>query len=177
MRTRLLKVGELAKAVGKTVRAMHLYEELGLLKPASRSEGGYRLYGDDAVARCRWIAKLQDMGFSLTDVQGFVRQWEDARSGPDGMNRVRSVFEQKLEETRETITRMQALEKDLSASLAYLESCNVCAPSRVQHDCACCNEQGHHPATQPDLVAGLALPERAGTEGFVPISNLTEGTR
>lgn len=177
MKTRLLKVGELAKAVGKTVRAMHLYEELGLLKPASRSDGGYRLYSEEAVARCRWIAKLQDMGFSLTDVQGFVRQWEDARSGPDGMKRVRRVFEQKLEETRETINKMQSLEKDLIDSLAYLESCSSCAPSRIQHDCACCNEHGHHPAHQPELVAGLALPERAGTEGFVPLSNLTEGTR
>ena len=46
-----MRVGELAKAVGKTVRAMHLYEELGLLEPAARSEGGFRLYGSDAVDR------------------------------------------------------------------------------------------------------------------------------
>src|SRR4051812_2692264 len=99
-RERLLRVGELAKAVKKTVRAMHLYEEMGLLQPASRSEGGYRLYSDEAIARVRWIAKLQEMGFSLTDVQGFVRQWEHAKNGPDGMRRVRAVFEKKLEETR-----------------------------------------------------------------------------
>ncbi len=40
----LLKVGELAKRTGKTVRAVHLYEELGLLDPAVRSKGGFRLY-------------------------------------------------------------------------------------------------------------------------------------
>ena len=40
----LLKVGELAKRTGKTVRAIHLYEELGLLAPAVRSKGGFRLY-------------------------------------------------------------------------------------------------------------------------------------
>ena len=38
----LLKVGELAKRTGKTVRAVHLYEELGLLTPAVRSKGGFR---------------------------------------------------------------------------------------------------------------------------------------
>jgi hypothetical protein len=117
------------------------------------------------------------MGFSLTDVQGFVRQWEQSKSGPDGMKRVRATFEKKLAETRETIEKMQALQRDLEASLAYLESCGVCAPTRHQHDCACCNEHGHHPARQPELVAGLALPERASSEGFVPLSNLTEGTR
>ncbi len=41
---RSLKVGELAKRTGKTVRAVHLYEELGLLAPAVRSKGGFRLY-------------------------------------------------------------------------------------------------------------------------------------
>ena len=46
---KLLRVGELARVVGKTVRAMHLYEEMGLVKPASRSAGGYRLYAADAV--------------------------------------------------------------------------------------------------------------------------------
>src|SRR5262245_39624200 len=120
---KLLQVGDLAKAVSKTVRAIHLYEELGLIKPASRSAGGYRLYTAEAIERVRWIGKLQDMGFSLTDVQGFVRQWEDASSGPEGMRRVRAVFEAKLAETRETVAKLTALEKDLEASLTYLDGC------------------------------------------------------
>jgi MerR family transcriptional regulator, copper efflux regulator len=51
---KLMRVGELAKAVGKTVRAMHLYEELGLLDPRARSEGGFRLYGPEAIDRIHW---------------------------------------------------------------------------------------------------------------------------
>ncbi|MET0284562.1 MAG: MerR family DNA-binding transcriptional regulator, partial [Polyangiales bacterium] len=43
-----LRVGDLAKRTNKTVRALHLYEEHGLLTPAQRSSGGYRLYGRDA---------------------------------------------------------------------------------------------------------------------------------
>ena len=74
-----LKVGELARRAGKTVRALHLYEELGLLDPIERSKGGFRLYAEDALLRVRWISKLQDMGFSLTDIQTMLRQWE--RSG------------------------------------------------------------------------------------------------
>src|SRR5262245_33587781 len=65
----LMQVGDLAKEAGKTVRAIHLYEELNLLKPAARSKGRYRLYSRDALTRIRWIGKLQDMGFSLTDIQ------------------------------------------------------------------------------------------------------------
>ena len=54
----LLRVGELAKRTGKTVRAVHLYEELGLLAPAVRSKGGFRLYPGKAVKRIDWIQKL-----------------------------------------------------------------------------------------------------------------------
>src|SRR5262247_3683730 len=97
---KFLRVGELAKAVGKTVRAIHLYEEMGLLKPASRTPGGYRMYAADAVTRVNWIQKLQDMGFSLPEIQGFLRDWEGSSSGPEGMAHVRAIFESKLRETR-----------------------------------------------------------------------------
>ncbi len=76
----LMQIGDLAKESGKTVRAIHLYEELELLRPAARSKGRYRLYGKDALVRIRWIGKLQDMGFSLTDIQSLVRDWDDQRS-------------------------------------------------------------------------------------------------
>ena len=45
----VLLVGDLAKATGKTVRAIHLYEDLGLLRPHDRSKGRYRLFGPDAL--------------------------------------------------------------------------------------------------------------------------------
>src|SRR5687767_4944421 len=125
---KLMRVGELAKEVGKTVRALHLYEEMGLLKPVSRSTGGYRLYTEDAIARVNWISRLGDLGFSLPDVQGFLRDWEDAANGPAGMARVRAVFETKLAETRQALMRMQELERDLQASLSYLDLCGRCAP-------------------------------------------------
>jgi len=80
-REALMRVGELAKAVGKTVRAMHLYEELGLLEPRARSEGGFRLYGPEAVDRIHWIVKLQAIGFTLAEIQGFVKDFADAGSG------------------------------------------------------------------------------------------------
>ena len=47
--TKLLRVGDLARQTGKTVRAIHLYDEMGLLKPNTRSNGGFRLYEASAV--------------------------------------------------------------------------------------------------------------------------------
>src|SRR5690242_20644228 len=71
-----MQVGDLARESGKTVRAIHLYEQLELLKPAARSKGRYRLYGPEALVRIRWIQKLQDLGLSLTDIKAIVKEVE-----------------------------------------------------------------------------------------------------
>ena len=109
----LLRVGELAKRTGKTVRAIHLYEELGLLAPAVRSKGGFRLYPGKAVKRIDWIQKLQDLGFSLTEIKAFLRDWEESDAAPKAMDRVREIFSDKLRETKETIARLERLVGDL----------------------------------------------------------------
>lgn len=152
-----LRVGELAKRTGKTVRALHLYEELGLLMPVHRSKGGFRLYSPSAVRRVEWISKLQEAGFSLHDLQELL-QGVSEQSGVASlaMERVRQVFADRLRETREQLQRLAHLEKDLVASLAYLEGCRSCEPQAHQiQDCPTCNQHGHDGATQPLLVAGI----------------------
>src|ERR1019366_5412391 len=106
----LMQIGDLARETGKTVRAIHLYEELGLLSPAARSQGRFRLYGRDALTRIQWIGKLQDMGFSLGDIQTIVREWELVESAPGAMKRMREIYARKLEETRDQKRRLEALE-------------------------------------------------------------------
>src|SRR5271154_5730700 len=126
----LMQIGDLAREVGKTVRAIHLYEELGLLTPAGRSKGGFRLYERDALLRIRWIGKLQEMGFSLGDIQTIVREWELMGSAPGAMKGMREVYLRKLEETRAQLRRLEALAEELVGSVAYLETCDVCDPQR-----------------------------------------------
>ena len=48
---RLLKVGEVARLTGLSVKTLHHYEERGLAKPVGRTETGYRLYGEEEAAR------------------------------------------------------------------------------------------------------------------------------
>jgi MerR family copper efflux transcriptional regulator len=149
-----LKVGELARLSGKTVRALHLYEERGLLEPIERSKGGYRLYAQDALVRVRWISKLQEMGFSLTDIQNMLQQWEHSGSAPDAMLRVGELLKVKLDETREQMARLHVLEEELRSSLEYLETCPSCSPKQELTACTACelHAQGK---SAPDLVAGF----------------------
>src|ERR1041384_7684238 len=123
---KLMRVGELAKAVGKTVRAMHLYEELGLLEPRSRSEGGFRLYGPEAVDRIHWIVKLQAIGFTLAEIQGFVGEFQHADSGREATARVRALFTEKQSQIREQIMTLHGMGNDLSQARAHLDYCQPC---------------------------------------------------
>jgi len=61
-------VGELAKRAGLTVRALHHYEDLGLLRASGRSEAGYRRYGEADVLRLHRVLALRDAGLSLKDI-------------------------------------------------------------------------------------------------------------
>lgn len=151
----LLKVGELAKKTGKTVRAIHLYEELGLLSPAVRSKGGFRLYSGRAAKRIEWIQKLQDMGFSLTEIKAFLRDWEDSDAAPKAMARVREIFADKLRETQETIARLGCLVVELRDTLAYMDSCRSCEPTHIQAECGTCDIHGHG-GKAPLLVQGIS---------------------
>jgi DNA-binding transcriptional MerR regulator len=70
------KVGELAKRTGVSVRALHHYDEIGLLSPSHRSEAGYRLYAEVDVARLQQIRSLRALGFSLEEAREFLRRPE-----------------------------------------------------------------------------------------------------
>src|SRR5215475_1751742 len=69
MQFEALKVGELARRTGLTVRALHHYDEIGLLRPSLRTEGGYRLYTAADVARLQQVVSLRQLGFSLEQVR------------------------------------------------------------------------------------------------------------
>jgi MerR family transcriptional regulator, copper efflux regulator len=150
-----LRVGELAKRTGKTVRALHLYEELGLLKPVHRSKGGFRLFAPSAVKRVEWIQKLQDAGFSLHQLQELRGVVEDASIASLAMNRVREAFDERLRQTREQIHKLSKLEQELVASLAYLDGCKTCETEHHTDQCGACNHNGHEGVSQPILVAGI----------------------
>jgi MerR family transcriptional regulator, thiopeptide resistance regulator len=62
------KVGALAQASGLTVRALHYYEQIGLLRPSRRSPAGHRLYDATDVARPYRISLLRRMGFPLDQI-------------------------------------------------------------------------------------------------------------
>jgi DNA-binding transcriptional MerR regulator len=69
MRFEALQVGELSKRTGVTIRTLHHYDEIGLLKPSSYSGSGYRLYTAADITRLQQILSLRQLGFSLDEIR------------------------------------------------------------------------------------------------------------
>jgi len=67
-----MKIGELAQATKISIRTLHHYDEIGLLKPSSRTESSHRLYTESDIARLHKIVSLRNIGFSLEEVGQFV---------------------------------------------------------------------------------------------------------
>ena len=66
---RQYQVKEVAELSGVTVRALHHYDEIGLLVPSMRSAAGYRLYSDDDLLRLQQILIGRELGLSLEDIR------------------------------------------------------------------------------------------------------------
>ena len=63
-----MKIGELAKQTGLSIRTLHYYDEIGLLCPSHRTEVGYRLYSNRDIIRLQQIVSLRQLGFSLREI-------------------------------------------------------------------------------------------------------------
>jgi DNA-binding transcriptional MerR regulator len=110
---RVWKVGELAKRTGLSVRALHHYEEIGLLVPSGRTESGHRLYAEGDVMRLQQIASLRSLGFSLAEIRKFL---DDSSFSP------LRVIEFHVARLRERIELERKLCDRLEAVAAHLTS-------------------------------------------------------
>jgi DNA-binding transcriptional MerR regulator len=107
-----MKVGELAGATGLTVRTLHHWDEIGLLRPSRRTPAGHRLYADQDLARLQQVTSLRQLGFTLEQIRDLL----DRRELP-----AREVIQLHLDTLREQIRQQTALQARLEAIAARLD--------------------------------------------------------
>ena len=78
----LLQIGEVAERVGLSLRSVRHYEELGLLPPAERSPGGFRLYDDAAVQRLLVIMQMKPLEFTLEQMRELLDHLDELAGHP-----------------------------------------------------------------------------------------------
>ncbi|NJO78934.1 MAG: MerR family transcriptional regulator [Cyanobacteria bacterium RM1_2_2] len=113
MQSVALKVGDLAKQTGVSVRTLHYYDEIGLLSPSHRTEAGYRLYDEKDIIRLQQIVSLRQIGFSLEQIRECLDQREFSPH---------RVVQMHLSQLHEQITLQQQLYAHLEAISNQLQS-------------------------------------------------------
>jgi len=67
-----MQIGELAERVGLSLHTVRHYDEIGLVQPSRRSEGGFRLYSQEDLARFLLIKPMKPLGFSLEEMRALL---------------------------------------------------------------------------------------------------------
>lgn len=101
----LRQAKQFAKEAGVTVRTLHVYDELGLLPPAARTDAGYRLYGEAELERLEQILALRFVGFKLEQIKELLE-------GPKWPLVVALRMQREIvaQQQRKLATAMQAIE-------------------------------------------------------------------
>jgi DNA-binding transcriptional MerR regulator len=114
-----LGVAEVGRRTGLTRKALRVYEELGLVEPAARTEAGYRLYDGEALRRIELVNRAKVLGLSLQEAKEFLHVAEGCCG--DHHPELAALVESKLAETEQRIAELQSLRSTLQGTLERLE--------------------------------------------------------
>lgn len=103
-------IGKLSALAGVSADTLRYYEKEGLVRPAAKTAGGYRLYDDEALRRIRFIKQAQQCGFALADVKGLLA----LRRAPGACcDDVRSLAIEKRLQIERRLRSLQAMSRAL----------------------------------------------------------------
>jgi DNA-binding transcriptional MerR regulator len=107
-------IGQLAQAAGVPTSTVRYYERIGLLQPARRTAGNYRLYGADALEQLRFIRAAQATGFALEDI---IRLRNFRSDDPAVCHDVQTLIEERLADLEQRVTDLRHVQRVLKATL------------------------------------------------------------
>ncbi len=109
-----MKVGELARRTGVSIRTLHYYDEIGLLKPSTHTDSRHRVYAAEDVQRLQQIRSLQQLGFSLGEIRACLdgNDFSFERVITLHLERVR----ERIEVERKLCWRLEAIRNQLQSA-------------------------------------------------------------
>lgn len=133
------RIEQVAARTGLTKRTLRYYEEIGLLPPPTRTEGGYRLYSETDVQHLERIKRLKDLlGFSLAEIREMAnaeeqrehvreawRQEPDPHTRLEWLDRSEELIRRQLRLVEEKLAGLHEMQANLNARLARLDALRV----------------------------------------------------
>jgi MerR family copper efflux transcriptional regulator len=118
-RGQLMQIGQVAERTGLSLRTIRFYEENGLVRPTTRSEGGFRLYSEADVARLLVVKRMKPLGFTLEEMQELLTLLHDLDHATTG----REPLVERLRSFHDAATaRVRALREQLDVAEGFAGS-------------------------------------------------------
>jgi DNA-binding transcriptional MerR regulator len=134
----LLKIGEVARRTGVTLRTIRYYQSLGLIEAAHRTRGGLHLYRTEACDRIQFIRDLRSLDVPLARIRDLLGQRKTARTGAEGAREVAATLTHSLADVEKRVQQYLVLRHEMTEALGVLETCLRCSRKPSREVCYAC---------------------------------------
>ena len=132
-----MRIGILAERTATTVPTVRYYEQIGLLRPAIRQDGGQRTYDHEDVRRLTFIRRCREFGFSINEIRALLSLTDDRHAS---CSEARDLTERHLAALQVKLGELRALEKSIAALVSACDATCVGGPAQD-----CCIFAEHKP--------------------------------
>ncbi len=134
----LMRIGDLAKKAGTTLRTIRYYEERGLIAPAGRTKGGFRLYEEDELRKLHLIRNLQHLDIPLAQVKALFDERQRGRAASEIAPGIQQILRQQLVEMDSRMSQYRAMQESVRETLTILNRCSHCSLEPGPEVCGKC---------------------------------------
>jgi Cd(II)/Pb(II)-responsive transcriptional regulator len=125
-----MKIGGLAKVTGSLVENIRFYEREGLLPQAERTEGNYRIYGQDHAERLAFIRNCRNLDMTLNEIRALLRFKE---APTENCGEVNALLDEHIGHVADRIRELKALEKNLKTLRLQCQEANASKDCGILH--------------------------------------------
>ena len=108
-----ISIGELARTIGVTTRTLRYYEEIGIMDPPHRLDGGNRVYTAGDVRKLKFILRLKEMGLSIKEMQELDAAYAEAKETTKIIPRLIEMLDYHINKLDEKMSQLALLRKEI----------------------------------------------------------------
>ncbi|MBT4504018.1 MAG: MerR family transcriptional regulator [Gemmatimonadetes bacterium] len=147
----MMQIGDLAARAGITTRTIRYYEELGIIEPDERTEGGFRLYSELQLRRLNIVQGLKALGFDLERIRSLFDLKHTADTGGELAAAMSQHLYEQQREIDEKINHYLAMKERNLRAIDVLRGCMNCDIKVLDRSCHECEVYKQHPEV-PDMI-------------------------
>ena len=129
----LMRIGEIAAFFGVSVKAMRVYEKMGVLQPVKVDDKtGYRYYSADQVKQLDALLELRGLGFSLAEIKGLIEGGLTKEQYMEALARKKAEWQEKVTQARDRVETIDDIIKELAHSKPPVKISKLTEDERAQ---------------------------------------------